>query len=90
MKSFIQGIFIGFIISSPLLFVIYKDEEKKNKQTEYFESLGNEKIINAKYSTDWWGNPLPTGLCKFYYVYRNGTQEFTDSCHFYKVGDTIK
>lgn len=68
---------------------MYKDEQEKNKQKEYFESLGNQKIINAKYSTDWWENPMPVGLCRFYYDSKTGKHEFTDSCHFYQVGDDI-
>lgn len=42
------------------------------------------KVVTNKYNTSL-GDPLPKGLCKFYY----GDQEFIDSCHYYYVGDTI-
>ena len=47
-------------------------------------------IISKSYLT-FTNNPMPNGICRFYYKdYEFGeAQEFNDSCYKYSVGDTI-
>lgn len=49
------------------------------------------KIIIAKSYLTFTNNPLPSGICRFFYKeYEfNEAQEFQDSCYKYNVGDTI-
>lgn len=51
-----------------------------------------EKVIVTKSYTTYMGSPMPKGLCRYWYRERSGfagTQEFTDSCGKYNIGDTI-
>lgn len=49
------------------------------------------KITTKSYLT-FFNQPMPTGICRFFYKeYENDdTQEFQDSCHKYSVGDTLR
>lgn len=46
-------------------------------------------IISKSYLT-YYNNPLPKGICRFLYTKDGIFEEFQDSCHFYKIGDTLK
>jgi hypothetical protein len=50
-----------------------------------------EKVIISKSHLNYFENQLPVSICRFYY---DGNDlfdtQFTDSCHFYKIGDTLK
>lgn len=48
-------------------------------------------VIIWKSYTNFWDNPMPTGICRFAYKeYENGESiEFNDSCSKYNVGDTV-
>lgn len=52
---------------------------------------GAKVIVTKSYGT-FMGNPMPKGLCRYYYREWSGmaeAQEFTDSCGRYNIGDTI-
>jgi len=56
------------------------------------EELKKPMVIVNKHNTDYYGEPLKIGWCRFWYS-RSGTMqrsiEFTDSCKCYSIGDTI-
>ena len=45
-----------------------------------------DNIVTGKYYYNFWDKKMPEGLCRFWV---NG-KEFQDSCHFYRLGDTIR
>jgi len=49
------------------------------------------KVILSKSNESFFNNPLPDGLCRFFYkTYENSEWiEFKDKCEKYNVGDTI-
>ena len=49
------------------------------------------KIIRSKYDVTYMNDPMPKGLCRFFYVVdeRGSIVEFRDNCDKYNVGDTI-
>jgi hypothetical protein len=51
-----------------------------------------ERIITTKTYQTFMRNPMPNGICRFFYKEYTGIsehQEFCDSCYKYNVGDTI-
>ena len=53
--------------------------------------IKHEKIIVTKNYSTFMDNPMPNGICRFWYrEYDTGeAQEFQDSCYKYNVGDTL-
>jgi len=49
------------------------------------------RIVIAKSCLNFASNPMPNGICRFFYTtYEFGeAQEFNDSCFKYNIGDTI-
>jgi hypothetical protein len=49
-------------------------------------------VIKSKYYTNFFGSPMPKGICRFTYIIDEGDgciQEFQDSCHLYSLGDRV-
>ena len=46
---------------------------------------GKSNVVTAKFYRANFGGKMPAGICRF----SIGGKEFEDSCHFYKIGDTI-
>ena len=47
------------------------------------------KIISNKRYTTFWSNPMPKGICRYFYEKDNTLIEFHDKCEAYSIGDTL-
>ena len=52
-----------------------------------------EKVVKIKYYTDFSGDLMPNGICRFFYKDRENSLDYIETqekCDCYNVGDTIR